>query len=81
MVQPSIFTPEELEAYKYSLVGENEATPAMVKKWLKKTGGINGQPYGLETDALMITPSKVKALFYEKAKPYLTAVKNKSSLL
>lgn len=72
LVAPSVFTPEELEAYKYSLVGENEATPAMVRKWLKKTGGINGQPYGLETDALMITPSKVKALFYEKAKPYLT---------
>ena len=74
LVQPSVFTLEELEAYKYALVGENEATPAMVRKWLKKTGGINGQAYGLETDALMITPSKVKALFYEKAKPYLTGV-------
>ena len=75
LVQPGVFTPEELEAYKYSLVGENEATPAMVKKWLKKTGGINGQAYGLETDALMITPSKVKTLFYEKAAPYLKTIK------
>jgi len=79
LVQPSVFTPEELEAYKYSLVGENEATPAMVRKWLKKTGGINGQAYGLETDALMITPSKVKALFYEKASPYLASVKTPKS--
>jgi len=71
LVSPTNFTPEEVEAYKYSLVGDNEATPTMVRKWLKKTGGINGQAYGLETDALMITPSRVKQLFADTAKPYL----------
>ncbi len=63
LVSPANFTPDEVEGYKYALVGDDEATPTMVRKWLKKTGGINGQAFGLETDALMITPARVRELF------------------
>lgn len=72
LVTPSNFTPEELEAYKYSLLkpdassGDGEALDAgdatTLKKWMKKFHGVNGEPYGLETDALMIAPDKVKSL-------------------
>lgn len=72
LVKPSHFNAEELEAYKYSLIkpdagsGDGEGLDAgdatTLKKWMKKFGGVNGEPYGLETDALMITPDKVKAL-------------------
>lgn len=67
LVSPANFSPEEVEAYKYALVGDNEATPTMVKKWLKKTGGINGKAFGLETDALMITTTRVRELFLKAA--------------
>ena len=71
LVSPVNFSAEEVEAYKYALVGDNEATPTMVRKWLKKTGGINGKAFGLETDALMITPARVRELFLKATAAYL----------
>lgn len=72
LVTPANFTPEELEAYKYSLLkpdsgssdgeGLDAGDATTLKKWMKKFGGVNGEPYGIETDALMIAPDKVKAL-------------------
>lgn len=70
LVTPANFTPEELEAYKYSLTKPDsedggaldESYETLLKDWMKKFHGIDGEPYGLETDALMITPDKVKAL-------------------
>jgi hypothetical protein len=43
------YTPEEIELYKYPLPS-NQATK--VAKWLQATGGINGEPYGLEAESM-----------------------------
>jgi hypothetical protein len=69
LVTPENFTQEELEAYKYNLLETYDAVgqpqskwPKELKDWLRDTDGINGEPYGLETDALMIDPTRIKAL-------------------
>lgn len=72
LVTPSNFTPEELESYKYSLLKPNVGSSdndepsasdaTTLKKWMKKYHGVNDEPYGLETDALMITPDRVKVM-------------------
>ena len=49
LVAPSIFTPEELELSKFSLPPKQRTKN---RKWMEKTGGINGQPYGIEADAV-----------------------------
>lgn len=73
LVEPADFTPEELEDYKYNFEPKNDAEKTKIKTWLKQTGGINGEAFGLEANALLITPNKVRQLFFEKAKPYLAA--------
>ncbi|MDP2788514.1 MAG: hypothetical protein Q8O46_00470, partial [bacterium] len=50
LILPEIFTQEEIELSKFPLPTPPEME-AKNKKWLKETGGINGQLYGLEADA------------------------------
>ena len=77
LVVPSNFTQEELDIYKYSLVdpndqgddGEIESTTE-IDTWMDITNGINGEPYGIETDALMLDPARVKQLFMDTANPF-----------
>jgi hypothetical protein len=61
LVIPENFTQEELEVYKYNLLETYDAVgqpqskwPKELKDWLRDTNGINGEPFGLETDALML---------------------------
>jgi len=78
LVTPANFTAEELEAYKYSLIkpdagssegeGMDAGDATTLKKWMKKFHGVNGEPFGLETDALMITPEKVQSLISQIVK-------------
>jgi len=49
LVTPALFTPEELELSKFSLPPKQRTKN---RKWMEKTGGINGQPYGIEADAV-----------------------------
>jgi hypothetical protein len=49
LVAPSIFTPEELELSKFTLPPKQRTKN---KKWMERTGGINGQPFGIEADAV-----------------------------
>jgi hypothetical protein len=49
LVTPAIFTPEELELSKFTLPPKQRTKN---RKWLEKTGGINGQAYGIEADAV-----------------------------
>ena len=52
---PHQLTEEEIEQNKYT------PKPANRDKWFNATGGINGEPYGLELDAL--TPDRIREIF------------------
>lgn len=60
---PQQLTPEEVEQNKY--------TPKLVnrEKWFKATGGINGEPKGLELDAL--SPDRIRSIFVTSIKKYV----------
>lgn len=72
LVRPVHFTAEELENFKYSLTKPDPNDPeggavaagdaATLKAWMRKFRGVNGEPFGLESDALMITPDKVRRM-------------------
>lgn len=69
LIMPEYFTAEEIELNKYPVPQETPEQQTKVKNWLKKGGGINGEACGLEADAMERT--KLRALFYEKAKDHL----------
>jgi hypothetical protein len=66
-ITPDQLTPEE--------VGRNKYTPSQkpgtteFDKWYEKTGGINGEPKGLELDAL--SRDRIKAIFTAGVKKYI----------
>jgi len=62
-ITPDQLTREEVEANKYS------PKKANIEKWLQITGGINGEPKGLELDAF--SPDRIRELFIENIKPYI----------
>ena len=62
-ITPDQLTREEIEANKYS------PKKANIKKWLLMTGGINGEPKGLELDAF--SPDRIREVFIESIKDYI----------
>ena len=60
-----IFTEEEIELNKFALRDPPEMEKKN-KKWLKESGGINGELYGLEADAA--PPQRIKELFTSQIK-------------
>lgn len=64
-ITPEQLTPEEVDANKYTPKKANR------DKWLQKTGGINGEPKGLELDAF--PPSRIRELFIQNIQPYVDA--------
>ncbi len=49
----------------------NTASWSPSRTWLRETGGIDGEPYGLEADAFR--PEAIRAAFVAEATPYLRA--------
>ena len=62
-ITPDQLSAEEVEANKYT------PKPANMDKWMKATGGINGEAKGLELDAL--TPDRIRKIFVGSLKPYI----------
>lgn len=52
LITKDILTPEEIENYKYPLPANSETRKKINDDWVKKTGGINGEPYGFESDVV-----------------------------
>ena len=65
--------PEDLAALQKE-ADKDGGFETLVRKWIRATGGINGEPYGLETEAF-VTEEEVfeplKRLFRKAAAPYL----------
>ena len=62
-INPDQLTPREVEANKYLPKEKGRA------EWFKRTGGIGGEPYGLELDAL--TPDRIREIFVSSLKNYI----------
>lgn len=61
-------TPDQLD---YDLVEANKYSPkpANLEKWLERTNGIDGEPYGLELDAL--EPQQIRQIFVDILMDYI----------
>lgn len=70
-IQPEQLTIEEIEQNKYTPKpgerGKDGFTP--LEKWVFETGGINGEPYGLELDAF--SPYQIRAIFASSIKKHI----------
>lgn len=64
LVHPKRLSPERVQLSRYELKKD-----AKTANWLKETGGIGGEAYGLEADAF--TKAEIGAAFVQEATPYL----------
>ena len=67
---PKNYRPEELEMMHYDLEKSGDTPPAMLRKWMKRTNGIDGKPWGMEVDVLMMDRARVKTLILTEGKPF-----------
>ena len=49
LVHPKHYSQEDIEIFRYPLPKKQKTKTA---QWMKKTGGINGEPYGLESESM-----------------------------
>lgn len=66
LIRPDRLAAEQVALGRYVLPKGSKTT-----NWVRETGGINGEPYGLEADAFV--PDVIRAAFMEEAAPYLRA--------
>ena len=64
LIRPERLAPERVHWSRYELKKD-----AKTANWLQETGGIGGEPYGLEADAF--TKAEIRAAFVQEATPYL----------
>jgi hypothetical protein len=64
LIRPERLTAEQVALGRYALPKGSKTT-----NWLRETGGIDGEPYGLEADAF--PPEAIRAAFIAEATPYL----------
>ena len=62
-IRPDQLTPDEVRQNWYT------PKPANLAAWMKKTGGIDGHPKGLELDAL--EPARVRRIFVDALREYV----------
>ena len=66
LMRPERLTTEQVALGRYALPKGSKTT-----NWVRETGGIDGEPYGLEADAF--APDVIRAAFIAAATPYLRA--------
>ena len=66
LIRPERLTTEQVALGRYTLPKGSKTT-----NWVRETGGIDGEPYGLEADAF--APDVIRAAFVAAATPYLHA--------
>ena len=68
-LNPEQLTTDEVEANKYTPEPIGKPGQTKLMEWLNETGGINGEPLGLELDAL--PPTRIKDIFIENIQDYI----------
>ena len=66
LIRPERLTTEQVALGRYTLPTGSKTT-----NWVRETGGLDGEPYGLEADAF--APDVIRAAFVAAATPYLRA--------
>jgi hypothetical protein len=66
LIRPERLTTEQVALGRYTLPKGSKTT-----NWVRETGGIAGEPYGLEAEAF--APDVIRAAFVAEAAPYLRA--------
>jgi len=66
LIRPERLTTAQVALGRYTLPTGSKTT-----NWVRETGGIDGEPYGLEADAF--PPDVIRAAFVAAATPYLRA--------
>ena len=66
LIRPERLTTAQVALGRYTLPTGSKTT-----NWVRETGGIDGEPYGLEADAF--PPDVIRAAFVTAATPYLRA--------
>ncbi len=65
----SLIHPQRLDSEKVNLSRYKLKKSSKTTNWLEETGGIEGEPYGLEADAF--TKGDIRAAFVQEATPFL----------
>lgn len=76
---PANYTAEELAMMHYDLAAAGDTPAPMLKRWMKATNGINGKPWGMEVDVLMMNRARVKDLILAQGKPWLKSPRGRKS--
>lgn len=64
LIHPKRLSEERVHLSRYELKKDSKTS-----NWLRETGGIEGEPFGLEADAF--GPGEIRVAFAEEATPYL----------
>lgn len=60
VVRPKYYTQDELKVFRFPLPKKEQTK---LSEWMKRTGGINGKPYGLEAESM--PREKIKSLIHK----------------
>jgi hypothetical protein len=66
LITPDQYTKDSLEIFQYPIPSKY---PARIKNWLAETDGIDGKPFGLESDSM--PKAQLRKLIHQKLKPHL----------
>jgi hypothetical protein len=66
LITPDQYTKSSLEIFQYPIPSKY---PARIRNWLKETGGINGEPFGLESDSM--PKVQLRKLIHQRITPHL----------
>ncbi|MDP2363301.1 MAG: hypothetical protein Q8M94_05980, partial [Ignavibacteria bacterium] len=58
------------EMMHYDIEKTHDTPVVMLNKWMKLTNGIDGKPWGMEVDVLMMNKNRVRDLILEAGKPF-----------
>ncbi|PKL80681.1 MAG: hypothetical protein CVV27_00130 [Candidatus Melainabacteria bacterium HGW-Melainabacteria-1] len=65
LLTPSRFSAEELQAVTEPLPMKTKADRTKAERWLAAGGGVNGQPLGIESEALILHGDRFREVFLE----------------
>jgi hypothetical protein len=65
LFNPLIFSQAERDDYKIPLRGKTASERTKIREWFKATGGVDGKPFRLETDAFLLDSRRARKVFLD----------------
>lgn len=66
LIEPAHYTQDEMEMFRFPIPSKYRTR---IAPWMEETGGLNGQPFGLEADSM--PKQRLRILLEEQIRPYL----------